>query len=159
MLVVGTATLRIRTRGEAELIIRSMKDFKATYGHFPNNVDGERGTEESSADLIRVLTGKNPVANPKNIAFLELRQARHELGNFLSGIDQRGVFVDSWKNYVRIRWKEDGGVTNPYVDAGGKTLDTDVIVWSLGPDGLQGARNDRTKFVDSDDIISWDFRR
>ena len=113
MLVEDTATLRMRTRGGAAAIIRSMKEFNATYGHFPNNADGERGTEESNAGLVLVLTGKNPVENPKNIVFLSLREARHELGNFHSGIDQRGVVVDSWKNYVRIRWKEDGGVTNP----------------------------------------------
>jgi hypothetical protein len=159
MLIVDTPTLRLRTGAEMAQLARAMKEFKRTYGRLPMSPEGSEDTEEGNAALVRALTGRDLAANPRGIKFLEVRAARYDLGTFRSGLDQRGAWVDYWKNYYRIRWKEGGGVRNPYVDAGGEILDAETIVWSLGPDGRQGALRNSTEYEGSDDMLSWEFRR
>ena len=137
---------KTQAMNDIQQLTYAVRAYRAEYGKYPILQDGGKvETAAQSTELMAILRGQSPKANPLNRAFIDLHGPR-------SG----GVFTDAWGNHYRMRVDadEDGWVQSPYKDEPSQ-LPTDVIAWSVGQDGMQGRRGNPTTLNGSDDIVSW----
>lgn len=89
-----------------------------------------------NAEALRVLT----FYNPREITFLDLDQ---------KNLNSQGTLTDPWGNPIKVLFdvNSDGHVTM----TGDSNIYDNVIVWSMGPDGL-----DQTAEQREDDLRSWE---
>ena len=137
---------KTQAMNDIQQLTYAVRAYRAEYGKYPILQDGGKvETAAQSTELMAILRGQSPKANPLNKAFIDLHGSR-------SG----GAFTDAWGNHYRMRVDADEGgwVQSPYKDEPSQ-LPTDVIAWSVGEDGMQGRRGNPTTLNGSDDIVSW----
>ncbi len=152
---------RSETKAAAVNIVAALKAYLTEYGKWPDFTgDGLFLDEKRQAQLLRMLQGKDEANNPRKIVFFEGRAAtevRGARGQYRHGLSPAtGAYLDAQGNPYRIAIDADydNQVPNPY-DDGGSPLRINVIVWSLGKDGQQGAPANSRTLKGSDDVVSW----
>lgn len=159
-----------RTRGDMKVAVSAWKGYYAEYGWWPvgrspadtgNNLFGMPGAESNSSGGIlmnaRVMEkilyprteaewggADNDIRayNPQHIQFMTFDTR---------AIDASGAFVDAWGNTNRMLFDlNDNGRVDRY---GHPPVYDNVIVWSVGPDGLDGPQSSP---LSKDNVNSWD---
>ena len=178
---IGHAALRVMTRNEETQLIDAIQGYYAEYKKYPIPPSKQGGgVVEFGADnylLLDILRNRdgaktgNPL-NPHGIIFLDVRYAL-ERDSPKGGVQtSTGIWFDAWGSPYHIAIdtsgkKELNGKTpipDFYSDVG--PIQTDVIVWSYGKNGLPGggpAADSRFsseagapgKLNGSDDVVSW----
>jgi hypothetical protein len=103
--------------------------YQTEYGNFPVTAPaGDNDfTGEISGDVLGILSGKADPLNPRQIVFIEGRQAE----------------LDRWGHpfHFAVDLNGDGELTIPDPDGSSpKVFRRQVVVWSLGPDGQPGGK-------------------
>jgi hypothetical protein len=154
-----TQARRAQAKSDVMQITRAIEQYHTEYGKYPVEGDQTVGHDEkvhNSAifDALRVLSaGPNSDShlNQRKIVFFEGRNVpdpSHPRGGFADtdemGPGLKGSYFDPWGHEYLIRIHYDA--TKPFVAPDGTMVNGNVIVWSPGPDGVQGT---------ADDIVSW----
>lgn len=144
-------------------ITTAVKAYEAEYGKYPHMSEvtlasGLKGNRE----LMRCLTGTDTLRNPRRILFFEGRAAERISGWFKrvngGGFDPAsGDYLDPWGRSYQVQLDRDYDykIPNTYIDEPDKQIQSGVIVWSVGKDGVFGRRVDQDKHTRPDDVVSW----
>ncbi len=139
--------LKRAKRSQALAAVKSMhlaiKQYETTYGFLPFtglNADTLVSSTQYSL-LVNTLGALDTASNPRKLKFLSL--------------DKNNKFLDPWQRdlQVSLDLDYDGDINDDKVYGFG-LLQTNVIVWSKGFDGLDSATD--TDPSNSDNINSWD---
>lgn len=178
---VQNAARKTQAKSDETQIVAAIKAYYTEYGKYPvpgaatSTPDDYWIVADNNSYLIDVLradgqgwdspTGSN--LNPRRVTFLEVPYAK-DANNPRSGIcplsnaTKSGNYYDPWGNSYRLRidWDYDNIIKNPYgQNAGNTTLNTGVIVYSVGKDGQSDADNgytgNKSSGINLDDVISW----
>jgi prepilin-type N-terminal cleavage/methylation domain-containing protein len=138
----------------------AIQNYITEYNRLPMQSPAEvpMPTDQSSnivAVLVGDVTGPNSL-NPRGIQFLNVPMARNNRGGLLDSGGNQLSLVDNWGQpyFVILDANFDNKIPNPDMqnqdqnirNGAAPQLRTRVAVFSLGPDGQQGTR---------DDIVSW----
>jgi prepilin-type N-terminal cleavage/methylation domain-containing protein len=157
-----------QAKNDLTQIVNAVNAFYTDYGKYPlvtaDTTYGPGGTANNL--LVSALRGTDATNNPRQVVFISPPFVKTP-SNPRSGIATQATningiavvandLVDPWGTpyNLKIDGTYDNQLTNPYTldtGAGPATLTFGVIVWSLGPDQIQGTSN----FSASDDVISW----
>lgn len=167
-----TAARKAQAKNDETQLVNAIKSFYTEYGQYP--CDAQTGSDANDyfagtgmnvmLDALRVTSANNANVlkyNPRQIVFIDVPTVK-DLNAPKGGIGSDGNYYDPWgKQYlVKMDNNYNGTLTNPYsANAGFSTLNTGVIVWSLGPD-TKGATSatgggDKSTGVYLDDVLSW----
>ena len=132
MPALSRAIMRARitkTQAEVSNILTAWNSYYREYGLWPEGIgtSDENLLNEAVQDI---LSGQNRSHNRRGLPFMEF---------------PRDEYKDHWDN--EYRFVLDHNYNNQVDVLGHGTLDREVAVWSLGPDGESGT---------DDDITSWD---
>jgi len=149
---------RFTTRSMLAEIALALQNYQVETGHYPLMSEGGNRRLETRGLWLDCLLGRNPDgANPKYEEFLEAYPAHDGRNGLLEGKTSRDEtqLVDRWGHpYVVLLSANAKTTANPDVkNASSRVrsgapamLDKPVLVFSLGPDGIEGTH---------DDIVSW----
>jgi len=149
---IGTVMEKVK-KSQTKAVINSLrlaiKQYESTYGFLPftgTNVDKfieytpGSVTNSDYTDLLTTLEGSDTSLNPRGIKFLDLSDADYE---------------DAWDEELNVVLDLDynSSIDNSLI-YGAATKNTEVIIWSAGPDG---DHNTTDSHADNDDNVnSWD---
>ena len=154
---VSEQARKAQARLTCRATVTGLSIYRDEYDHWPDFTgDGLFLDKERQAHLIRVLSAKDEVNNPRKIMFIDRPTASDSPAHYYSSIDAKtGTLLDPWGQPYRIALDTTGTgtIANPYPDDG--PISASVIVWSLGKDGRQGAPANPRTAKGSDDICSW----
>lgn len=112
---------RTKAKTEISQIEQAWKAFLMDYKKFPSGLDNESLMTKST---VEHLTGDDTSINRRETLYME--------------IDSSEDYTDPWQNTYNIQLK-----TNGKQDAyDGKTVNKQVLVWSLGPDKTENTKDD-----------------
>ena len=146
-------------------IQNAVANYNNEYGKLPVAKGGKSAREapiETEGTFLAILMGADAGKkfNPRKIQFLEPKEAKGEgfNGVVMAGDNPRSL-NDPWGNpyVVLMDANYDGKVRNPDEDNESDTqfVNQDVIVWSRGPDGDDGAAAAPGVSVWKDNPTSW----
>ena len=163
---VTQAVLARAYKLRAQAVVRDIQvaisNYLTEYNRLP--VQGQGGGEtpqptDQSSQLVSILMGESSgqnSLNPRGIVFLTVNTAKNNRGGLIDNGGGSMSLVDNWGNpyYVVMDTNYDNKVANPDTQNQDQTvsqnappqLRTKVAVYSLGPDGQLGTK---------DDIVSW----
>ncbi len=161
---------KVQAKNDAVQIVTAVKAYYTEYGKYPVGAQSGDDTNDYKAsstdhkdlmDILRVplATGTYPL-NPRKIVFLDVPAAKKTAhAEARGGICSDGHFHDPWGGIYQIRIDNNYNniVPNPYAPdtgAGFASVNTGVIVWSLGKDQAGGSGSKNSGEGD-DDVISW----
>ena len=152
---------KLKAQATVKDIQVAINSYVTEYNRLPQQGNAETPVmTDQSSNLVSVLMGEDSSAgqnslNPRGIVFLNVNMAKNNRGGLVDNGGQLSL-LDNWGNpyYVLMDGNYDNKVTNPdlqnqdqNVSQGAPPeLRTRVAVFSLGPDGQQGTK---------DDIVSW----
>jgi prepilin-type N-terminal cleavage/methylation domain-containing protein len=121
----------------------AFRAYYTEYGKWPvdNTAAAIRNIDQS---MVQLLAGTNittsPYAgNPRGIVFFEFSQ--QDTNSVYDGITPcSGCLGDTWKQVYKCRF--DVNYINQVQDVSNNTVNAGVIVWSKGPDGISGTKDD-----------------
>ncbi len=162
---VTQAVMQRAQKLKAQATVRDIQvainNYLTEYNRLPQQGSAESPIQtDQSSNLISVLMGEESASgqnslNPRGIVFLNANIAKNNRGGLVDNGGQLSL-VDNWGNpyFVLMDGNNDNKVDNPdlqnqdqNVSQGAPPqLRTRVAVFSLGPDGQQGTK---------DDIVSW----
>ncbi len=149
-------------------IVNAIKGYYTEYGKYPStgantgsdSTDYFAGDDATGSELMDALRVPVPTStyalNPRKIVFLEVPASKNSTKP-KAGIGGNGRFYDPWGYVYRVKIDNNynGTLDNPYnQNAGPTSLNTGVIVWSIGRDGGPGS-GDKNSSAAKDDVISW----
>jgi len=129
-----------RARSDIEQIKLAWQEYLSEYHKF-NFLGGENGADiearSMDKDALSILCGYDTTYNSLEIPFLDFSDNEN---NFKGG---KIAYLDPWGKMYRFSLDSSGDnkVTVP-----GGTINSAVAVWSLGPDMVEGTK---------DDLVSW----
>jgi len=149
---IGTVMEKVK-QSQTKAVINSLrlaiKQYESTYGFLPftgGNADKsiiyEPGSPINSeyTDLLTTLEGSDITKNPRGIKFLDLSDADYS---------------DAWDEELSVVLDLD---YNSSIDSsliyGASTKNTEIVIWSAGPDGDHDA--DDSHADNDDNVNSWD---
>ena len=143
--VMGATPSPIARQRQAQVDVRAIayaiKMYYTEYGMLPLPNDtnpaseatvGDEGTGNESVIGILCATNSPESLNPKHLVFLKPSASMDSVGQE-RGIREDGNFYDPWGNPYRIRL--DSAYTGSLHTPQGEITSTNVIVWSIGPEG------------------------
>ena len=149
---IGTVMQKVK-QSQTKAVINSLrlaiKQYESTYGILPftgANADKSILYEPGSPTnleyekLLSTLEGNDTAQNPRGIKFLDLSDADYD---------------DAWDEELNVvlDLDYDSSIDSALIRGSG-TLNTEIVIWSAGPDGDD---NDDDGHVDNDDNVnSWD---
>jgi prepilin-type N-terminal cleavage/methylation domain-containing protein len=154
-----------QAKNDLTQIVNAVNAFYTEYGQYPCAAqNGNDSADFVAADdgnenvLMDNLRSRNATLNPRQIVFLSPPNVK-DPGNPRSGIGADFRFYDPWGKAYRVKIDNNynSTLTNPYTadtGAGPGTLNTGVIAWSLGKDGIGGS-GAKNSGASDDDVISW----
>ncbi len=147
---------KVQAKNDLMQIVTAVNAFYTEYGQYPlpANPTSEKDTYSgNNKPLFDALRGRDPVKNPRTIAFLTLPAAK-DVSHPKAGIGNNDQFYDPWGTpyTVGIDFDYDNHIQNPYQNAGPTTLDAGVIAYSFGKNGIQDTDAKVRAF---DDVLSW----
>jgi prepilin-type N-terminal cleavage/methylation domain-containing protein len=161
---------RTQAKNDLTQIVTAVNAFYTDYGKYPlaTNDNTISNNEDIFYSQRAIALGANspvngvPAINPRSIVFINPPNVK-DPNNPRSGIGSNGRYYDPWGTPYRIAI--DGNYNNnidpnPYTadtGAGPSPLNSGVIAWSLGKDGLggSGAKTATPPGPSDDDVISW----
>jgi len=127
----------LRARRDIAQLKTAWEAYYADYNGFPviGGDSLEDGQIVSGRDVVQILRGRenHNGQNPKKIPYMDFHRNTTR-------------FADPWGNLYRIELDGLDGAYDGRITARGETLRQSVAVWSLGPDGEEGTK---------DDVLSW----
>jgi type II secretory pathway pseudopilin PulG len=119
----------LQARRDIDQLQTAWSSYLADYGRPPLTVS----ITNSAVDCAKVLGGHLVVEN------------RHRYNYMDFHVNSQGI-RDPWDNYYMIVFDEngDGNLTVRRGNQPVETLRRGVVVWSMGPDGMPGTKNDVT---------------
>lgn len=149
---IGTVMEKVK-QSQTKAVINSLrlaiKQYESTYGILPftgENADKsilyEPGSPTNSyyVDLLTTLEGSDITKNPRGIKFLDLSDADYD---------------DAWDEELNVVLDLD---YNSSIDSsliyGAGTKNTEIVIWSAGPDGDHDADDGHAD--NEDNVNSWD---
>jgi prepilin-type N-terminal cleavage/methylation domain-containing protein len=161
---VTQAVLQRAYKLKAQAMVKDLQvainNYVTEYNRLPQQGQSETPTPtDQGSELIGILmgesTGQNSL-NPRGIVFLNANMAKNNRGGLVDNGGSSLSLIDNWGQpyYVIMDGNYDNKVANPDVQSQDQTvsqgappqLRTRVAVYSLGPDGQEGTK---------DDIVSW----
>lgn len=161
---VTQAVLQRAYKLKAQAMVKDLQvainNYITEYNRLPQQGQAEAPIQtDQSSPLIGILmgeaTGQNSL-NPRGIVFLNANMAKNNRGGLVDNGGAQISLIDQWGNpyMVLMDGNYDNKVQNPDVQSQDQTvsegappqLRTRVAVFSMGPDGQEGTR---------DDIVSW----
>lgn len=152
---------KLKAQATVKDIQVAINSYVTEYNRLPQQGNSETPImTDQSSNLVSVLMGENSSGgqnslNPRGIVFLNVNMAKNNRGGLVDNGGQLSL-LDNWANpyYVLMDGNYDNKVTNPDLQNQDQTVSTGappelrtrVAVFSLGPDGQQGTK---------DDIVSW----
>lgn len=143
----------------AMAIDNAIRTYNTEYGRFPLQNDSLAQYEYKTSDtargyvkLIATLRGLDATENPKGIPFLDVTEKQ-----LLDSGPMAGALVDPWDAPFRVwvDWNNDNiintGAGAPYAEVRGRQ----VIVWSPGPDRVDGTASGPGMSNRLDNATSW----
>ena len=149
---IGTVMEKVK-QSQTKAVINSLrlaiKQYESTYGFLPftgENADKsilyEPGSPTNSdyVDLLTTLEGSDTSLNPRGIKFLDLSDADYD---------------DAWDEELSVvlDLNYDSSIDNSLIYGAG-TKNTEIVIWSAGPDGDHDA--DDSHADNEDNVNSWD---
>jgi prepilin-type N-terminal cleavage/methylation domain-containing protein len=150
---IGTVMAKVKG-SQTKAVINSLrlgiKQYESTYGILPftgENADkfieytpGSSATNSEYTILLNTLEGNDTSLNPRGIKFLDLSDAD---------------YLDAWDEELNVVLDLD---YNSSIDSsliyGSGTLNTEIVIWSAGPDGDHDS--DDSHADNADNVKSWD---
>ncbi len=151
---------RTQAKNDLSQLVTAVTAFYTEYGLYPipSNLVGDNSQPDftydegnSNATLMKILTGKDDVTNPKKIAFMQPSPARQQGAYGLQSDDR---FFDPWGSQYRTRIdiNYDNQVRDPVNDSNLLTLG--VLAWSPGKDKIH-VYNSPTDPANEDNVYSY----
>jgi type II secretory pathway pseudopilin PulG len=164
---VQNAAKKTQAKNDLLQIVTAVNAYYTEYGKYPLTPspadDTTYGAVTTNDKLLNELRNITPTENARGIVFLSPPDAKDQGANPRAGI-KAGQFYDPWgKPYnIRVDTNYDSFVDNPYAANAGVSknasgtvaVQTGVIAWSTGKDGMTDA-TDKNAPKSSDDVISW----
>ncbi|MEO0415354.1 MAG: hypothetical protein AAF226_10425 [Verrucomicrobiota bacterium] len=128
----------------------SVLSFLAEYRSFPFEVEPEKQIKSEPYLMNILMATKASEENPREIVFYSGRPARVEAGAPVHGVHSDGAdnysLYDPWGSLFRVVFDsdDDNRIAHPF---SGASIGARVLVWSPGPDGIDGT---------DDDVKSWE---
>ena len=149
---IGTVMEKVK-QSKTKAIINSLrlgiKQYESTYGFLPwtgENTDkfieytSGNGTNPLYDELLNTLEGNDKSLNPRGIKFLDMSDSDYK---------------DAWDEELNVVLDLDynSSIDNSLIYGDG-TKNTEIIIWSAGPDGDHNA--DDSHADNDDNVNSWD---
>ncbi len=152
---------KLKAQATVKDIQVAINNYITEYNRLPQQSSAEAPVmTDQSSNLVSVLMGEDSASgqnslNPRGIVFLNANMAKNNRGGLVDNGGQLSL-IDNWGKpyYVLMDGNYDNKVANPDVQNQDQNvsrgappqLRTRVAVYSLGPDGREGTK---------DDIVSW----
>jgi len=149
---IGTVMQKVK-QSQTKAVINSLrlaiKQYESTYGILPftglnadKSIVYEPGSPINSeyTELLSTLEGNDTTQNPRGIKFLDLSDADYN---------------DAWDEELNVVLDLDyDSVIDSTLIYGAGTKNTEIVIWSAGPDGDHNA--DDSHADNDDNVNSWD---
>lgn len=127
----------VRARRDVAQLVTAWNMYYADYASFPTIGSMTNGQIVTGQEVVQILRGRGGAfvdQNPRQIHYMDFHEKTTQ-------------FPDPWGGLYRIAWDDD---YDGQLTAHGETLRLSLVVWSAGPDGKDGTKDER-----KDDVLSW----
>ena len=150
---------KAQASAQVEGLVNAIKLYETTYAVLPLGSGGGEDTVPTDQDFIDILTGHDRDQNPKEISFLEGKEAKKAAGNkpARSGFVDEGngsqALVDPWGNYYNVIMdaNDDKEIDVPQHE---QAVRAKAVAWSYGKpenssDHKTARQNEKKKWLKS----------
>ncbi len=141
-------------------LVNGITSYRVQYHRFPLEAKQQNGADvqlDSKEGLMNILLAQDGnLKNPSGTNFFSGRNAKGSppINGLVYNQDGGGRLYDPWGNLYRVKFDTDQNqrIVPPFEKlgmAGANMVGKNVIVWSLGPDGIEGGEGAK------DNITTW----